>query len=138
MKKYIIIVTAIFLVSCSKQEKVYEFMPAAGFMNNPGTYISKSAIIIIKEYDDGSLTFGVSDRKHKIIYQYNIFSSFSDQQYWFLYKDDQENIWFYSSDIQESIVLLKDTFHNTYSVHNFCSEKIKLPARIPKNHTFCL
>jgi hypothetical protein len=134
--KFVVILLALVLVSCVHERK-YEFMPNAGFIDEPGTYTSKSAIITIREYDDGSLTYGISNKKHKIIYQLNVFSSFSDNSYWFLYKDEKENIWFYSSDIQETVVLLKDSLTNTYSVHDFCREKIKLPKSIPKNHNFC-
>lgn len=137
MKIYIALILLVVLVSYTKQERMSGFMPKAGFIEQPGIYTSKSAIIIIKKYDDGSLTFGVSNRKYKIIYQQSIFSSFSDNLYWFLYKDDKENIWFYSSDIQESKVLIKDSLTNTYTVHDFCREKIELPKSIPKNHTFC-
>ncbi|MEO8237463.1 MAG: hypothetical protein ABI576_05090 [Flavobacterium sp.] len=137
MKIQVLIILASILASCTKEKSTSGFIPKSGFMEQPGIYTSKSAIIIIKKYDDGSLTFGVADRKYKIIYQQSIFSSFSDNLYWFLYKDEKENIWFYSSDIQESKVLIKDSLTNTYTVHDFCKENIKLPLIIPRNHTFC-
>lgn len=78
MKIQISIILALILMSCTKQTRTNEYMPKAGFIEQPGIYTSKSAIIIVKKYDDGSLTFGVSNRKHKIIYQQSVFSSFSD------------------------------------------------------------
>lgn len=119
-------------MSCNKQGNKSGFMPNAGFMSEPGTYRSLSSIIIIKKYEDGSLTYGISDKKFELIYQHSVFSSFSDNQYWFLYKDEKENIWFYSSDIQESKVLLKDSLTNKYSLHDFCIEKIKIPPILLK------
>lgn len=137
MKIKISIILALILISCKQEKRTDGFMPNPGFIEKPGVYTSTNAVINIKKYDDGSLTFGVSNRKYKIIYQQSIFNSYSDNSYWFLYKDDKENIWFYSSDIQESKVLMKDSLTNTYTVHDFCKENIKLPPTIPKNHTFC-
>ena len=137
MKIQISIILALILMSCTKQTRTNEYMPKAGFIEQPGIYTSKSAIIIVKKYDDGSLTFGVSNRKHKIIYQQSIFSSFSDHLYWFLYKDGKENIWFYSSDIQESKVIIKDSLTNTYTVHDFCKENLKVPIVLKNGHTLC-
>lgn len=136
MKKYILIIFVI-IVGCIKQKEAGGFMPKAGFMKQSGIYTSKSFIINIKKYDNGSLTFGVCDRKYKIIYQQSIFNSFSPNQYWFLYKDEKENIWFYSSDIQHSKVLLKDKHTNLYTVHDFCKENIKLPSEISKDYNIC-
>nr|WP_199000441.1 hypothetical protein [Flavobacterium sp. ASV13] len=136
MKIYISIIFVL-LVGCTKQKEAGGFMPSAGFMEKPGIYTSKSVIINIKKYDNGSLTFGICDRKYKVIYQQSIFSSFSPSQYWFLYKDDKENIWFYSSDIQHSKVLIKDKLTNLYTVHDFCKENIKLPSVISKDHNIC-
>ena len=138
MKIYILIIFASLVVSCSKDKQFYEFMPQSGFVEKPGIYRSKNVIINVKKYDNGSLTFGVADRKYKIIYQQSVFSSFSDNAYWFIYKDKYENIWFYSSDIQQTTVIMKNGSTNSYSIHNFCKEKIKLPKVIPKNHYYCL
>ena len=129
---------SIFLFFCGRQERKEKLMYQKGFITKPGLYVSKSVLVVIKQYNDGSLTFGVSDRKNKIIYQHSVFSSYSNNSYWFLYKDENENIWFYTSDLQDSKVLLKDNSNN-YSVHDFCRENIKLPAEVVrKNSTYCI
>lgn len=131
-------IVVVLLWSCRKNEKTYLFMPNSGFLQKPGIYTSKSVIIFIKRYDDGSLTYGITDKKYKIIYQHPVFSSFNDNLYWFLYKDKEENVWFYSSDIQESKVYVRDSLTDRYTEHDFCKEKIKLPKVIQKNTNYCL
>ena len=142
MKKAILITLTILFISCNNQEnKTYHFQKG-GFINEKGFYYCKSINVSLKSYEDGTLTYGIFDKKNKLIYQQNMFSSFSNYQYWKLYVDEKENVWFYSSDIQQSDVLLKDSLLNHYVSKNFCNSKIKLPVALLKelsqsNVKFC-
>lgn len=140
MKTKLLVILSVLLVSC-KQNETSKFLKVESFILNEGLYYSKSINILVKEFKDGSMTYGIADKHNKLIYQHDIFTSFSKSQYWFLYLDKDENVWFYSSDIQTTNVLMKDSLNN-YKVRNYCSEKLILPQKVVKelsnsSNNFC-
>ncbi|MBP1223632.1 hypothetical protein [Flavobacterium sp. 1355] len=129
MKKLILLIILMTFLSC--QKKSSKIIKGDVFINETGLYYSKSINIVLKEYNDGSLTYGVADKDNKLIYQQSVFMSFGKNQDWLIYVDNQENIWFYSSDIQTANVLMRDSLNN-YKLKNFCKENIKLPEKLLK------
>jgi len=128
MKKILLIVVVLFF-SCEKERA--KSINGEVFIKNVGLYYSKTINIVVKEYKDGSLTYGISDKHNSLIYQQSVFSSFGENQDWLLYVDNKENVWFYSSDIQTTNVLIRDSLNN-YKLKNFCTDSIKVPEKLLK------
>jgi hypothetical protein len=90
-------------ISCERNNNATEFVKPDSYITKPGMYYCKSMNISVKEFKDGSMIFGVSDKKNNIIYQLSIFEAFSNYQHWVLYVDINEGVWFYDADIGHTL-----------------------------------
>jgi hypothetical protein len=132
MKKYLLIcLIYFFLTSCREEVNQIQFSKG-GMITKKGIYLCRKITILVKSFEDGSLVYAVTDKRNKIIYQQSIYLSFSDSQFWRIYVDKNSNVWFYSSDIQESNVLVKDSKSNEYIIKNFCEEVLTIPKELLK------
>jgi hypothetical protein len=130
MKKVILIFYLIFnLISCKEQVNQLSFTKG-GMITKKGLYYCKDINVLVKSFEDGSLIYGVTDNRNKIIYQHNMYLGFSNNQFWRIYVDKNSNVWFYSSDIQESNVLIKDSLSGEYKIKNFCDESLIIPKAL--------
>jgi hypothetical protein len=112
MKK-LLLVLLVFICLCCKNDND-RFIKNNEFISKPGNYYHKTIKIIVKEFKDGSLIFGIADLKNNIIYQQDINHSFSNNSRWVLYIDKKDNIWFHTSDLQLTSVLLKGNQKDEY------------------------
>lgn len=112
MKK-LLLVLLVFICSCCKNDN-NRFIKNNEFISEPGNYYHKTIKIIVKEFKDGSLIYGIADLKNNIIYQQEINHSFSNNSRWVLYIDKNDNIWFHTSDLQLTSVLLKGNRKDEY------------------------
>jgi hypothetical protein len=112
MKK-LLLVLLVFICSCCKNDND-RFIKNNEFISEPGNYYHKTIKIIVKEFKDGSLIYGIADLKNNIIYQQEINHSFSNNSRWVLYIDKNDNIWFHTSDLQLTSVLLKGSRKDEY------------------------
>ncbi|WDF61673.1 hypothetical protein PQ462_09845 [Flavobacterium sp. KACC 22758] len=112
MKK-LLLVLLVFICSCCKNDND-RFIKNNEFISEPGNYYHKTIKIIVKEFKDGSLIYGIADLKNNIIYQQEINHSFSNNSRWVLYIDKNDNIWFHTSDLQLTSVLLKGNRKDEY------------------------
>ncbi|WP_428232719.1 hypothetical protein [Flavobacterium sp.] len=113
MKKALLMVL-VFICSCCKNDN-NQFIKDNEFISQPGNYYHKSIKIIVKEFKDGSLIYGIADLRNNIIYQQDINKSFSNNSRWVLYIDKKDNIWFHTSDLQLTSVLLKGNLKYDYT-----------------------
>lgn len=97
------------------------------FINEKGIYYINENRIIVKEFDNGSLTYGVVDNRSNTLYQLGILNSFSKKSNWLLYVDFDKNIWFYNSDYQFYSVLLKNKTDNNYAYKEIIYSKDSIP-----------
>lgn len=112
MKKTLLIIL-IFICLCCKNDNA-QFVKNNSFISESGIYYHKAIKIIVKEFKDGSLIYGIADQRNNIIYQQNINQSFNNNSKWILYIDQKDNIWFYTSDLQLTTVLIKGNLDNAY------------------------
>lgn len=123
--KRLIILIIIFMFSCQKEDKNNQFIKGNQFVDAPGIYYHKKIKIIIKEFNDGSLIYGIADKLNNIIYQQNINQSFSNNSNWFLFIDQNDNIWFFTSDLQLTTVLIKE--NETYEYKKIAKNSNEIP-----------
>jgi hypothetical protein len=116
------------LVSCRYSEKPMETIHS-GFIEEAGRYnmFKNNNRILIKECVDGSLFFGVTNRKGKLVYQQSMNRMFSNYHYWNLYVDREGNIWTYNSDLGTTEVVLFDAETQQYTVTDYCKTQLALP-----------
>lgn len=125
--KRIILLMLIFIFSCDRNEKDNQFIKNNEFISEPGVYYYKSTRIIVKEFKDGSLIYGIADKLNNIIYQQNINQSFSNNGNWAIFIDQKDNIWFYTSDLQLTTVLIKGSTANTYTYKKIANDSADIP-----------
>ncbi|MEL1243263.1 hypothetical protein AAEO56_03220 [Flavobacterium sp. DGU11] len=127
VNRILLFVTFLFLVSCSNRG--YEVSTAKGdsFINEPGRYYLKKGRLIVREFEDGTLVYGVADKFNRVQHQQSIFSPFSDHQYWIIYLDTDENVWFYCADLQQLEVVRYSQDKKAYVY-----EKIEVDTVLPK------
>jgi hypothetical protein len=123
--KRIIILMIIFMFSCQRKDKNNQFVKSNQFIYSPGIYYYKQTKIIIKEFNDGSLIYGIADKLNNIIYQQNINQSFSNNSNWFIFIDKNDNIWFFTSDLQLTTVLTKR--NDTYEYKKIANNSGEIP-----------
>ncbi|MFC2559808.1 MAG: hypothetical protein ACFNVU_09885, partial [Haemophilus seminalis] len=93
------------------------------FINKKGIFFFKDYIIKIKQFDDGTLIYGIFDERNKPLFQQNLSESFSGSSKWTLYIDKKDKIWFYNSDYQVVSILYKEGGQVVY-----INKKDKLPT----------
>ena len=104
-----------------------QWLPNGGIIKSKGTYQTKNYRIIVREFENGSLVYGVSNNKNKIIFQESILQAFSKNQYWCLFWDKDDNLWAYNSDFNSTDVWLKKAGANAYEKNDFCELGLPLP-----------
>ena len=125
--RYLFILVLLVLASCGKSDEGIS-LKHDNFITEPGTYYFSGKQLKLKEFTDGSLTFGVSlSGTNKVLYEHSMFKAFSKYQFWRLYVDDKDNIWFYDSDYHEAIVLVWDDTNGKHVQQDFMKEKENAP-----------
>lgn len=118
------------MTSCGRNDKSNQFLKANDFVTEAGIYYYKDSKIVVKEFKDGSLVYGVFDKRNNIIYQQSIIESFSNSK-WLIYIDLADNIWFYTSDLQLTSVLLKENGDGIdYNYKKITNDSIKIPEEM--------
>ena len=126
VNKSVFVFLIIVFFSCERKDEIH-FAKTNDFINQTGTYYFNKNKIVIKEFKDGSLIFGVADNHNKVLYEHSIFRSFSGFSKWGLYIDIKQNIWFYTSDYQEYSVILKDSVENKYHYKKLDENSVEIP-----------
>jgi len=131
MGKTTIIIMLFLLISCNKNSNTTRndhgkatFVKANTFINSPGVYYFRDVSIIVKEFKDDTIIYGLSDYYNNLLYQRGINNSISANMKWTIYTDNNK-IWFYNSDYQETNVFIIDGNKGT-----FIKDQKKLP-KIP-------
>lgn len=122
MKK---IVVLILMVTCNNQEKpkIYDDWKG-GFIERPGVYILADKKIEVENLE-GIIKYQLLTEDQKVIF--SSFSKPSVYHRWFLYWDEMENIWLYSSDIGGE-VWKKDTLSTyNHSYLNVFVDTLEMP-----------
>jgi hypothetical protein len=131
------------LISCRKNENGTYFIKPDSFIIQPGKYYFNNKMLQIKEFEDGSFTFGIANNRNQAIYQLSLFQSFSNLQKWVLYLDNDGNVWFHDSDTGRAL-MLEFMFEPSVSrminqdkqikciVHDYLKEKLTLPEKFKK------
>lgn len=116
------------LVSCRYSEKPMETI-RSGFIEEAGSYLmfKNFNYLHLKECVDGSLFFGITNRKGKLLYQQSMNRMFSNYHYWNLYVDREGNIWTYNSDLDTTEVVAFDAETQQYTVTDYCKTQLALP-----------
>lgn len=128
--KNVILLMLIFICSCDRNDKTSPFIKNNEFISKPGIYYHKTTKIIVKEFKDGSLIYGIADRQNNIIYQQNINQSFSNNGNWMIFIDNKDNIWFHTSDLQLTTVLKKESIANTYTYKKMDNNSDDIPSEM--------
>jgi len=118
------------MCSCDRNDKDNQFVKNNEFISAPGIYYHKSTKIIVKEFKDGSLIYGIADKLNNIIYQQNINQSFSNSGNWSIFIDQKDNIWFHTSDLQLTTVLIKESTANTYTYKKIANNSADIPSKM--------
>lgn len=114
MGKFTLIIISLFLIiSCNKNSNYTRnnkdtgtFVKNNTFINSPGIYYFRDISIVVKEFKDNTIVYGVFDYYNKLLYQRNINNSISNYMKWTVYIDNQGQIWFYNVDYQETNVFI--------------------------------
>lgn len=131
MGKITLIITLFLLISCDKNsnfirdnndKKSGVFVKRNTFINSPGLYYFRDIDIVVKEFKEGTIVYGLFDLHSKLLYQRNINASISNHMKWTIYIDNQGQIWFYNADYQETNVFVVEGEKST-----FIKDKNKLP-----------
>ena len=128
--KPIYLLIIILMFSCDRNEKSNKFIKNNEFISEPGIYYHKSTKVIVKEFKDGSLIYGIADKRNNIIYQQSINQSFSDNGSWMIFIDTKDNIWFYTSDLQLTTVLVKQSETSSYVYKKITDNNTDIPNKM--------
>lgn len=116
------------LISCKKNSNTTRndhgkatFVKENTFINSPGIYYFRDISIIVKEFKDDTIIYGLSDYYNNLLYQRGINNSISANMKWTIYTDNNK-IWFYNSDYQETNVFIIDK-----SKGSFIKDQKKFP-----------
>lgn len=130
MKSLILSLLLVTIFSCNSHENKTMFIKNEEFITTTGVFYFKSIKIIVKEFEDGSLIFGIADNRSKIIYQQNINESFKNNG-WMIFIDSKDNIWFHTTDLQITSVLLKtETSRINYNYQIISNDDVKIPPKM--------
>lgn len=134
MGKITIIMVLFLLINCNKNSNVIRnnkdratFVKTNTFINSPGIYYFREISIIVKEFKDNTIVYGVYDYNNNILYQRNINTSISNNMKWTIYIDNKSQIWFYNVDYQETSVFIMEGKKGT-----FIKDKNKFPPIPPE------
>lgn len=117
MGKITLIIALFLLVSCDKNsnfardnndKKSGVYVKRNTFINSPGLYYFKDIDIVVKEFKEGTIVYGLFDLHSKLLYQRDINNSINNHMKWTIYIDDKGEIWFYNADYQETNVFIID------------------------------
>jgi len=117
MGKITLIIALFLLVSCNKNsnfardnndKKSGVYVKRNTFINLPGLYYFNDIDILVKEFKEGTIVYGLFDLHSKLLYQRDINNSISNHMKWTIYIDDKGEIWFYNADYQETNVFIID------------------------------
>lgn len=128
--KQVIIFMMVFMFSCNRNDKDKLFIKNNEFIFEPGVYYHKRVKIIVKEFKDGSLIYGIADKRNNIIYQQNINQSFSNNGNWLIFVDEKDNFWFYTADLQLTTVLINKEVEGTYIYKKITDSDFAIPNRM--------
>lgn len=114
MGKLTMILISLFLItSCDKNPNFTRnnkdkaiFIKNNTFIKSPGIYYFRDVSIIIKEFKDDTIVYGIFDYNNNLLYQRNINTSISNYMKWTIYIDKQGQIWFYNADYQETSIFI--------------------------------
>lgn len=130
MGKIKIIIALFLLISCDNNSNFTRnnknrgvFIKQNTFINSPGKYYFRDLTIMVKEFKDDSIVYGVFDYYNNLLYQRNINTSISNHMKWTIYIDNKGQIWFYNVDYQETNVFIVEGKKGT-----FIKDKNKLPS----------
>lgn len=135
MDRIILIIIFSLLISCEKnssftrenRKDVGIYIKKNTFINSPGLYYFRDIDIVVKEFKEGTIVYGIFDiNNNNVLYQRNINNSISNHMKWTIYTDSKNQIWFYNADYQEINVFVLDEKNGI-----FIKDKNKLPP-IPK------
>lgn len=130
MGKFTLIMALFLLLGCNKNSNFTRnndketgiFIKNNTFINSPGIYFLGEISIVIKEFKDDTIVYGVFDYYNNLLYQRNINNSISNHMKWTIYVDGKRQIWFYNVDYQETNVFIVDGKKGI-----FIKDKNKLP-----------
>ncbi|MDR2238440.1 MAG: hypothetical protein LBE92_20120 [Chryseobacterium sp.] len=129
MGKITIIIALFMMISCDKNsdfmrnnKETGKFVKKNTFIDSPGIYYFRDINIIVKEFKDDTIVYGISDYYNNLLYQRNINNSISNHMKWTIYIDNQSQIWFYNTDYQEINVFITEG-----KKYIFIKDKNKLP-----------
>lgn len=124
MGKITIILTLFLIVGCNKSsnytrnnnesKNTGEFVKKNTFINSPGIYYFRDISIVVKEFKDNTIVYGVFDYYNNLLYQRNINASISNYMKWTIYVDNQGKIWLYNADYQETTVFFVEGKKSTF------------------------
>ncbi|WP_261512641.1 hypothetical protein [Chryseobacterium paludis] len=122
MERFILIVVSLFLlISCEKNSNFTRdnknsgvFIKKNTFINSPGLYYGRDISIVVKEFKDGTIVYGIFDINNDLLYQRNINNSISNHMKWTIYADNNNQIWFYNADYQETNVFVVEGKKGTF------------------------
>jgi hypothetical protein len=115
MGKITIIIALFVLISCDKNSnftrdnndyKKGVYVKNNTFINSSGLYYFKDVDIVVKEFKEGTIVYGIFDYSNNLLYQRNINNSISNYMKWTIYVDNKDQIWFYNADYQETNVFV--------------------------------
>lgn len=128
MKSLTLFFIFILIISCNKNINT-QILEKDVFINQPGIYYLKNNKLIIKKFDNGSLVYGIGTKLNRPMYEHSIFMPFSNNQYWTIYIDTNENIWFYTADLQIFTLITKEKKSNNYKLYDGPKQDIKFPKK---------
>lgn len=130
MGKLTLILALFLIISCDKSSsltrnnnnKTGVYIKKNTFINSPGLYHFRDVDIVVKEFKEGTIVYGVFDINNDLLYQRNINNSISNHMKWTIYVDSSNQIWFYNADYQETNVFIVEGGKGT-----FIKDKNKFP-----------
>ncbi|MDM1299003.1 hypothetical protein HXZ94_10895 [Empedobacter falsenii] len=124
----------IFILSCNKKTQNNSSHIQKGFISESGTYYwNLNKKIVIKNIGDGGKIFAILDKLNNVIYQLPFNNTFSDYHYYSFYIDENQNAYYYNSDLDDYKALIWNNNLNKYdTINDFCSNKISLPVEFKK------
>lgn len=121
--KFVLII--FMMIGCSNSDNGSKIIKGNTFITSKGIYYFNGLTLKISEIDTGCLVFSLKQTKQDNILIYgDIFKCFNKNQKWCLYIDEDDNIWFYNSDYQQSYVWIAN---ESYKKYDYLLEKIRIP-----------
>ncbi|OCA72455.1 hypothetical protein BBI01_10050 [Chryseobacterium artocarpi] len=113
MGKITIILMLFLIISCDRSNSYAKndknlgvFVKENTFISSPGIYYFRDFSIVVKEFKDDTIIYGVFDYYNNLLYQRNINVPISNYMKWTIYIDNQGRLWFYNTDYQETNILV--------------------------------